>query len=48
MSVVGPRPPLESELPLLRAGTAQALGEAGTDMPWQISGRSNITDFDEW
>jgi len=49
MSLVGPRPPLESELPLFESWHRRKLSvKPGLTCLWQISGRSSITDFDEW
>lgn len=49
MSLVGPRPPLETEW--ARFTPAQRLKLSvtpGITCLWQIQGRSAITDFDEW
>lgn len=49
MSIVGPRPPLESELPLFESWHRRKLSvKPGLTCLWQVSGRSGITDFDEW
>ncbi|MBU0691068.1 sugar transferase [bacterium] len=49
MSIVGPRPPLESELPKFDSWHRRKLSvKPGLTCLWQISGRSTITDFDEW
>jgi exopolysaccharide biosynthesis polyprenyl glycosylphosphotransferase len=49
MSIVGPRPPLESELPRFDSWHRRKLSvKPGLTCLWQISGRSSITDFDEW
>ncbi|MBK8128533.1 MAG: sugar transferase [bacterium] len=49
MSIVGPRPPLETELPRFDSWHRRKLSvKPGLTCLWQISGRSNITDFDEW
>jgi exopolysaccharide biosynthesis polyprenyl glycosylphosphotransferase len=49
MSIVGPRPPLESELPRFDSWHRRKLSvKPGLTCLWQISGRSTITDFDEW
>lgn len=49
MSIVGPRPPLESELPRFESWQRRKLSvKPGLTCLWQISGRSTITDFDEW
>src|SRR5262249_29880127 len=49
MSLVGPRPPLQSEY--ARFTDAQKLKLAvkpGITCLWQVSGRNEIRDFDEW
>lgn len=49
MSIVGPRPPLETELPRFDSWHRRKLSvKPGLTCLWQISGRSGITDFDEW
>ena len=49
MSVVGPRPPLASELPRFESWQRRKLSvKPGLTCLWQTSGRSTITDFDEW
>lgn len=49
MSLVGPRPPLQSEYPLFTKWQRQKLAvKPGITCLWQISGRSDIQDFDEW
>jgi len=49
MSIVGPRPPLETELPRFDSWHRRKLAvKPGLTCLWQISGRSGITDFDEW
>jgi exopolysaccharide biosynthesis polyprenyl glycosylphosphotransferase len=49
MSIVGPRPPLDSELPRFESWQRRKLSvKPGLTCLWQISGRSTITDFDEW
>jgi exopolysaccharide biosynthesis polyprenyl glycosylphosphotransferase len=49
LSVVGPRPPLESEVPMFESWHRRKLSvKPGLTCLWQISGRSSITDFDEW
>ncbi|MBU0509308.1 sugar transferase [bacterium] len=49
MSIVGPRPPLESELRRFESWHRRKLSvKPGLTCLWQISGRSAITDFDEW
>ena len=49
MSIVGPRPPLESELRRFDSWHRRKLSvKPGLTCLWQVSGRSTITDFDEW
>jgi exopolysaccharide biosynthesis polyprenyl glycosylphosphotransferase len=49
MSIVGPRPPLESELQRFDSWHRRKLSvKPGLTCLWQVSGRSTITDFDEW
>jgi exopolysaccharide biosynthesis polyprenyl glycosylphosphotransferase len=49
MSLVGPRPPLESELRRFESWHRRKLSvKPGLTCLWQVSGRSTITDFDEW
>jgi exopolysaccharide biosynthesis polyprenyl glycosylphosphotransferase len=49
MSVVGPRPPLVSELDKFESWHRRKLSvKPGLTCLWQISGRSKIRDFDEW
>ena len=49
MSVVGPRPPLETELKRFESWHRRKLSvKPGLTCLWQVSGRSTITDFDEW
>jgi exopolysaccharide biosynthesis polyprenyl glycosylphosphotransferase len=49
MSMVGPRPPLESELKQFESWHRRKLSvKPGLTCLWQISGRSEIADFDEW
>jgi len=49
MAVVGPRPPLVSELDKFESWHRRKLSvKPGLTCIWQISGRSEITDFDEW
>lgn len=49
MSVVGPRPPLETELRRFESWHRRKLSvKPGLTCLWQVSGRSTITDFDEW
>jgi lipopolysaccharide/colanic/teichoic acid biosynthesis glycosyltransferase len=49
MSLVGPRPPLQSEYNHFTEYQKQKLAvKPGITCLWQISGRNNIRDFDEW
>jgi len=49
MSVVGPRPPLVTELDKFESWHRRKLSvKPGLTCLWQISGRSKIRDFDEW
>ncbi|RPH95105.1 sugar transferase [candidate division KSB1 bacterium] len=49
MAIIGPRPPLDSELPRFESWQRRKLSvKPGLTCLWQISGRSTITDFDEW
>lgn len=49
MAIVGPRPPLVSELDKFESWHRRKLSvKPGLTCLWQISGRSEITDFDEW
>lgn len=49
MSLVGPRPPLPSEVELYNSRQAQRLGIIpGITGLWQVSGRSQLQDFDQW
>lgn len=49
MSLVGPRPPLQSEYARFTEAQRQKLAvKPGITCLWQISGRNNIQDFDEW
>ncbi len=49
MSIVGPRPPLVSELDKFESWHRRKLSvKPGLTCLWQISGRSDIDDFDEW
>lgn len=48
MSMVGPRPPLISEVPLYEEHQYQRFDmKPGVTGPWQVSGRNNIADFDD-
>ncbi len=49
MSLVGPRPPLVSEYAEFTEFQKQKLAvKPGITCLWQISGRNEIRDFDEW
>ncbi|HEX8966498.1 MAG TPA: sugar transferase, partial [Chloroflexota bacterium] len=49
MSLVGPRPPLQTEYARFSASQKAKLAvKPGITCLWQVQGRSNITDFDEW
>lgn len=49
MSLVGPRPPLPAEVRQYRLGSLRRLAmKPGMTGLWQVSGRSNIRDFEEW
>lgn len=49
MSLVGPRPPLPSEVERYTSRQAQRLAVMpGITGLWQVSGRNNIADFDTW
>jgi exopolysaccharide biosynthesis polyprenyl glycosylphosphotransferase len=49
MAIVGPRPPLENELNRFDSWHRRKLSvKPGLTCLWQVSGRSTITDFDEW
>jgi len=49
MSLVGPRPPLPAEVERYTKHHAQRLSVTpGITGLWQVSGRSNISDFDTW
>lgn len=49
MSLVGPRPPLQSEYKHFTEYQKQKLTvKPGITCLWQISGRNNISDFDDW
>jgi exopolysaccharide biosynthesis polyprenyl glycosylphosphotransferase len=48
MSLVGPRPPLPSEVDLYEAHHYTRFDmKPGMTGPWQVSGRNSITDFEE-
>jgi len=49
MSLVGPRPPLRTEYERFTEHQKQKLAvKPGITCLWQISGRNQINDFDEW
>src|SRR5581483_9970277 len=49
MSLVGPRPPLQSEYAHFTEYQKRKLGfKPGITCLWQVSGRNEIRDFDEW
>jgi exopolysaccharide biosynthesis polyprenyl glycosylphosphotransferase len=49
MSLVGPRPPLKSEFDRFEFWHARKLSvRPGMTCLWQVSGRNEIRDFDEW
>ena len=49
MSLVGPRPPLPSEVDQLQPWQRRKLSvKGGLTCLWQVSGRNEITDVDEW
>jgi exopolysaccharide biosynthesis polyprenyl glycosylphosphotransferase len=49
MSLVGPRPPLPKEVEELKAWHRRKLSvKGGLTCLWQVSGRNDITDVDEW
>jgi exopolysaccharide biosynthesis polyprenyl glycosylphosphotransferase len=49
MSLVGPRPPLPKEVAELKAWHRRKLSvKGGLTCLWQVSGRNDITDVDEW
>jgi lipopolysaccharide/colanic/teichoic acid biosynthesis glycosyltransferase len=49
MSLVGPRPPLESEYELFTRFQRQKLAvKPGITCLWQVKGRNRIRDFDDW
>lgn len=49
MSIVGPRPPLPMEVATYEYWQKRRLSmRAGLTCLWQISGRNNITNFEEW
>jgi len=49
MSLVGPRPPLEGEVDRFDSWHRRKLSlKPGLTCLWQVSGRNEIRDFDEW
>jgi lipopolysaccharide/colanic/teichoic acid biosynthesis glycosyltransferase len=49
MSLVGPRPPLVTEYARFSAYQKQKLAVTpGMTCLWQINGRNDVSDFDEW
>jgi exopolysaccharide biosynthesis polyprenyl glycosylphosphotransferase len=49
MSLVGPRPPLQSEYAQFTESQKQKLAvKPGITCLWQVQGRNDISDFDEW
>jgi len=49
LSLVGPRPPLQTEVEKFEGWHRRKLSvKPGITCLWQISGRNEITDFDEW
>ena len=49
MSLVGPRPPLESEYAQFTSFQKQKLAvKPGITCLWQVSGRNRVHDFDDW
>ncbi len=49
MSLVGPRPPLPEEVGHYRRKQRKRLSmRPGLTCIWQVSGRNNITDFEDW
>jgi len=49
MSLVGPRPPLETEYAQFTEYQKQKIAvKPGITCLWQVSGRNDISDFDEW
>jgi len=49
MSLVGPRPPLVTEYARFNEYQKQKLGvKPGITCLWQISGRNELSDFDDW
>jgi len=49
MSLVGPRPPLATEYAQFTEYQKQKIAvKPGITCLWQVSGRNDISDFDEW
>jgi lipopolysaccharide/colanic/teichoic acid biosynthesis glycosyltransferase len=49
MSLVGPRPPLQSEFEHFQAWHRKKLAvRPGITCLWQVSGRNRVTNFDDW
>jgi lipopolysaccharide/colanic/teichoic acid biosynthesis glycosyltransferase len=49
MALVGPRPPLATEYARFTEYQKQKLGvKPGLTCLWQVNGRSEVSDFDEW
>ncbi len=49
MSLVGPRPPLETEFARFTSFQKQKLAiKPGITCLWQVSGRNRVHDFDDW
>jgi len=49
MSLVGPRPPLQTEYERFAQWQRRKLAVTpGITCLWQVSGRAEISDFDEW
>lgn len=49
MSLIGPRPPLPEEVDRYKGWQRRRLSmKPGITGLWQVSGRSEIEDFDEW
>ena len=49
MSLVGPRPPLVTEYERFTEYQKQKLAvKPGITCLWQVNGRNNISDFNEW
>ncbi len=49
MSLVGPRPPLETEFAEFSTFQSQKLAvKPGITCLWQVSGRNQVRDFDDW